>query len=188
MADKITIYAKPGAVLTLGREGENNARRIVFDLRPWQDLYGPGAAQLLACRSGESEPYPVAITTEDSDVIWTVTAADTAIPGRYGAAELRYTVGDTLAKSETWTTVVLDALGEPSEEPPEPQKYWVDQVLDAAARAEAAADRAESAGGGTGGGSGNVYSADIDTIVVLDQEDFDALPDRPSTTIYAVRG
>lgn len=41
---------------------------------------------------------------------------------------------------------------------------------------------------GGGGGTGNVSSTDIDTILVMDQEEFDALPNRPNTTIYAIRG
>lgn len=188
----ILIEAKHGEPIRLGREGENNARRIIFSLIRCEKLYGPGVAQLIVQRTGETTPYPVALTLEGSNVIWTVTAADTAIPGTKGKAELRYYVGDTLAKSETWGTIVLDALGKPSETPPEPQKDWVDQVLDAAKRAEDAAKRAEDAaasgGGGGTGGTGNVSSAEIDTIVVLDQDEFDALTERPNTTLYTIRG
>ena len=150
MQNILTVYARPGEPIPLGREGENNARQVVFDLRPWNDLYGPGVVQLLAQRSGGNTPYPVAITTDKFDAIWTVTNADTEIPGREGKAELRYYVGETLAKSAIWTTIVMDALGEPSEAPPEPQQDWVNQVLDAANRAEEAAKRAESSGGGSG--------------------------------------
>lgn len=132
----LTIYVKPGAVIPLGREGENNARRIVFDLRPFEEIFGPGVAQLIVRRNGEDIPYPVALSAEGSQVTWTVTAADTAIPGRYGEAELRYMVGDTLAKSERWATTVIDALGTPSETTPEQQQGWLDKVLSAAAKVE----------------------------------------------------
>lgn len=134
----LTIYVKPGAVIPLGREGENNARRIVFDLKPFEEVFGPGVAQLIVRRSGEDIPYPVALELEGSHVTWTVNSADTAIPGRYGEAELRYMVGDTLAKSERWQTTVIDALGTPSETHPEQHQGWIDKVLSAAAKVEEA--------------------------------------------------
>lgn len=43
--------------------------------------------------------------------------------------------------------------------------------------------------GSQGGGSGNVYSPDLDTIRVLDREEYDALPTpRPENTVYLIRG
>lgn len=43
--------------------------------------------------------------------------------------------------------------------------------------------------GGQGGGSGNVYSPDLDTIRVLDRDEYDALPTpRPENTVYLIRG
>lgn len=35
-----TVRAVPGAVLSLGREGENAARKIEFDLAVWQAEFG----------------------------------------------------------------------------------------------------------------------------------------------------
>lgn len=141
----IVIHAERGKPLYIGREGENNARKVVFDLSHWRAVYGPGTVQLLVQRTGEATPYPAALTVDGNRAFWTITAADTAIPGSMGKAELRYTVNDVLVKSETWTTIVLDALGEPSETPPEPQKGWLDQVLAAGASAQEAAKRAENA-------------------------------------------
>ena len=141
----IPIYAERGKPLCIGREGENNARYVVFDVSHWRAVYGPGTVQLLVQRTGETTPYPAALTVEGSNAIWVITLADTAIPGQFGKAELRYMVDDTLAKSEQWTTIVWDALWEPSETPPEPQQGWVDQVLQAGVDAQDAAKRAETA-------------------------------------------
>lgn len=141
----ITIYAKSGKPICIGREGENNARRVVFDLSDWRRIYGEGTAQLIVQRQGETAPYPAALTVDGDTAAWVITAADTAVCGDWGKAELRYMVGDTLAKSETWRTVVFDALGEPSETPPEPHRAWVDQVLEAGSTALDAAKRAEAA-------------------------------------------
>ena len=143
----LKVYPKPGGSLPLGREGEQNARQICFDIAAlgWRELYGEeGSVQLIARRSTDTEPYPVAVTMEGDKALWTVSGADTAVPG-HGKAELRYLLGDTVAKSITWSTFVSDALGEPAEEPPEAQQGWVDKVLQAGADAENAAQRAEAA-------------------------------------------
>lgn len=40
-----------------------------------------------------------------------------------------------------------------------------------------------------GSGGGNIFSPEINTIRVIDREDYDALPTpRPSTTAYLIKG
>ena len=39
-----------------------------------------------------------------------------------------------------------------------------------------------------GGGGGNVSSADVDTIVVLDRAEYDALAAKDRRTVYLIRG
>lgn len=119
---------KTGSILPLGKKGENLVRQIQFDLSRWISNFGPGTVQLLHQRSGDEAPYPVAVEREGNLAVWTVTSADTAAAGT-GRTELQYYVGDALAKSETWMTKVLAALGDASETPPEAQQGWVDQVL-----------------------------------------------------------
>lgn len=126
----LTIHAIPGRNIVLGIEGENFARSVVFNISDWIIAYGVGTVSLIAQRSGDTEPYPCTVTVDGSSVTWEVTAADTARNG-YGKCELRYAVGDVLAKSETWITYTADALGTPAPEAPEPQKAWVDKVLEA---------------------------------------------------------
>lgn len=122
-----------GGIILLGKQGENLARKIQFDISRWISTFGPGTVQLLHQRSGDEAPYPVAVEQDGNLAVWTVTNADTAAPGT-GHTELQYYVGDTLAKSETWMTKVLPALGDASETPPEAQQGWVDQVLAEVAR------------------------------------------------------
>lgn len=139
------IYSvKTASILPLGKQGENLARKIQFDISRWISTFGPGTVQLLHQRSGDEAPYPVAVEREGNLAVWTVTNADTAAPGT-GHTELQYYVGDALAKSETWMTKVLASLGDASETPPEAQQGWVDQVLQAGAEAAEAAERAENA-------------------------------------------
>lgn len=137
-------HVRPCSVLLLGKQGENLARRVQFDISRWISSFGPGAVQLLHQRSGDEAPYPVAVEQDGTLAIWKVSSADTARPGG-GHCELRYYVDETLAKSETWMTKVLPALGDASETPPEAQQGWVEQVLQAGTAAAEAADRAEEA-------------------------------------------
>ena len=137
--------------LYLGKQGENLARIVYFDEHEtWMKEFGEGKCELLHQRNGDSAPYPVKLETEDGRCCWKITASDTAIVGD-GKCELHYLVNDVIVKSKIWTTTVLESLSGDVVEAPEPQKAWVDDVLDAAVRAEDAAERAEEAAS-TGGG------------------------------------
>ena len=136
------IRANGNTPLPLGRQGENLARRIVFDVSGWLSAYGAGTVRLLHQRSQDNAPYPVSITQEAGYVYWDVTAADTAQAGIYGQAELRYYVRETLAKSAIYQTTVSPALGEETEEIPQAGQYWVDSLLNAAEKVEQAASNA----------------------------------------------
>lgn len=46
----------------------------------------------------------------------------------------------------------------------------------------------ENVKAGFGGGSGNVSSAQINTIVVLDRSEYDALAVKDAKTLYLIRG
>lgn len=141
----VEIHAHPGISLAIGRRGENEARRVVFDLSVWRRHYGEGTVQLLHQRTGDESPYPCALTVEGDTAYWLIRAADVDKPG-WGSVQLHYYVGDTLAKTAIWRTVTADALGDPSETPPEPQQGWVDKMLAdvVAATTAAQADQAEN--------------------------------------------
>lgn len=133
----ITINVHPGMTISLGREGENLARKIIFNVSSWQAEYGDGKVSLVANKDG-AEPYPCDITVDGSIVTWMITSSDTTQSG-FGRCELHYIVGDVLVKSDMWRTYTADALGTPAPEPPEPQQAWVDKVL---AAGQAAVDAA----------------------------------------------
>lgn len=119
----VDIYAHPGESLAIGRRGENEARRVVFDLAAWRGDYGEGTVQLLHQRAGDESPYPCALTVEGDTAYWLIRAADVSKAG-WGSAQLHYYVGDTLAKSAIWRTVTADALSDPSEPPEDPARAW----------------------------------------------------------------
>ena len=127
--------------IKLGRRGENQARKVVFDvLGKWREGYGEGVASLIVQRNGDAQPYPVTVTEEDGALVWRVSSVDTAVAGE-GAAELRYTVGDTIVKSQIYKTRVRETLENSGEAPPPAYQSWVDEVLRAAADAETAVSK-----------------------------------------------
>lgn len=122
---------RPPTNIPLGRQGENLATCIIFDCTGLAQLYGDGTAELLH-ELKDGTVYPVAVTQEGASVSWTVSASDTANIGS-GRAELRWYVGDTLAKSAKFRTSVSSALADTTTEtPPAPYQSWVDKVLAAA--------------------------------------------------------
>ena len=140
------IYANNFTTLVLGRRGENLARKVVFDIRDLESLYGTGDVEVIYQRPCDAQPYPLTVQREGTIVTWDVTSTDTEMSDGSGKCELRYYVGETLAKSKTWRTWVEPAMGTPSETtPPEPEKGWVDKVLEAGAAAEEAAMAAQDA-------------------------------------------
>lgn len=129
--------------LPLGHQGENEAQRIVWRglADSWARLYGEGVFALTVLREGDSAPYPASLKSENGDVIWTLSNADTAKAGE-GMAELTYTVGGAIAKSRTWRTVVEPSLSaNGTTEPPAAYQSWVDEVLQAAAGVESAVSK-----------------------------------------------
>ena len=129
--------------LPLGHQGENEAQRIVWRglADSWARLYGEGVFALTVLREGDSAPYPASLKSENGDVIWTLSNADTAKAGE-GMAELAYTVGGAIAKSRTWRTVIEPSLSaNGTTKPPPAYQSWVDEVLQAAADAETAVSK-----------------------------------------------
>ena len=121
---------QPPISIPLGKCGEHLATQIIFDCSYFVRTYGNGTAQLIHAK--QQRFYPVAIEQDKEKVKWTVTNADTATVGA-GQAELRWYVGETLAKSVIFHTGVTRTLmGKPETNPPAPEKSWVDQVLKAA--------------------------------------------------------
>lgn len=143
-----TVCAVPDGVIPIGRLGENEATTVIFNVRCYRETFGNGTFSLLHKRSGDAQPYACVITADDDTVTWVVKDTDVAVQG-YGRCELVYTVGDTVAKSVLYSTLVGEALTGGAE-PPEPWEDWVQRVLEAGAAAvEAAASAgtsAESAG------------------------------------------
>ena len=127
----------------LGKQGEHCARRFSFnDVVIWKEIFGEGRCELIHQRNGDSAPYPVVLTIEDGVPYWCVSEVDTAYAGM-GKCEVRYIVDDAVVKSNIYTTFVQESLGEGTEEAPEPQKAWVERVIEVGIKAEQSAEQAE---------------------------------------------
>lgn len=122
-----TIFAKKNKPLIIGWQGENEVTQVQFDVSGWKDTYGTGTFSLLIQRPKETIGYPCTVTEEDGIVSWVVKDVDVAKEGT-GHVQLTYTVGETLAKSEQYFTVILKSINV-SETPPEPYPDWFAEVM-----------------------------------------------------------
>lgn len=138
-----TIVKQAEYSLFLGRQGENAARMMVFDIAEWIAEIGPGIVQAAARRPGEQTAYPVNTEQDNNTVRWIVSAADTALSG-YGEMQLVYRVGGQIAKTQKYTTYIAESIVWP-EDTPSPEQQFLDQMLGAGAIAKTGAKRAEQA-------------------------------------------
>ena len=133
----IQVVARPGIILPLGRQGEHEARCILFDVGCWQAHFPGGAPALAVQRAGDGIPYPVDITAEGNLVVWRISNADLSAVGP-GRCELSWYMGETIVKSQTYATLVEASLtADGSTIPPEEEQSWVDKVLQTGAKVEA---------------------------------------------------
>lgn len=120
-----TIVVRDNMRIPLGKQGENNAVRVVWPkiAEKYAKLYGDGRFELVVVQKGKA--YPAVVSVDGTDLVWDVLAADVAT-AEVGSLELIYYAGDTIAKSQTWETMVIasksaDGMTEP---PEDPAKSW----------------------------------------------------------------
>ena len=128
----LNIYAVPDQVLDIGYRGEKKARRVVFDISAWREIYRDGTVQLIHQRPGDEDPYPCVVTMDGGRAYWIVQTADVNVAGDGYAVLSYYTDTDNqLVKSAIWGTSIGETLGAPTTEAPEAEQAWVDKVLEA---------------------------------------------------------
>ena len=111
--------------IVIGKQGENNATSVIFDIADLIELYGIGTVELWHKRSGELDAYRCNITQNSNHVVWEIKSKDTANAG-YGKCQLVYKINDDVAKSIIWTTVVGSSLVFGNDKPdvdPTPETY-----------------------------------------------------------------
>jgi len=111
--------------VVLGRCGENNVLQIRINIQGLIDKFGDGNAILVHKRSQDETPYPVPVVREGNEIVWTVSAEDTTYAG-VGQCEIRWYVGDALAKTNIYKTIVKPSLTSGTM----PQGDWFDLLMD----------------------------------------------------------
>ncbi|MEE0175828.1 MAG: hypothetical protein U0H79_08615 [Eubacterium sp.] len=112
-------------LVTLGYQGENEYKRVVFDISDWIRTEGAGGDVLLFFkRPDETVPYPCEIEVDGDKVYWVITAAELNIAG-IGEAELQYRTGRNIVKSKSIKFRIKESLTEVDDI----QGTWVEKVL-----------------------------------------------------------
>ena len=124
-----TVIVRDAMRIPLGKQGENNAVRVVWPgiAEKYAKLYGDGRFELVVVQKGKA--YNAVVNVDGADLVWDVHTADVATAA-VGSLELIYYVGDTIAKSQTWETIVVasksaDGMTEP---PEDPARAWFDEI------------------------------------------------------------
>lgn len=139
-----TVEAAKTCLILLGRVGENDHTRVIFDVSGWLAEYPSATIGLYNRPARQEASYPVAsIQRDGAIVVWTVKSCDTAEEGR-GQCELVAVDGETIVKSEIFSTAVSPAL-DGSATPPAPWEEWQLEFIRLKDEAEAAAEDAEEA-------------------------------------------
>lgn len=110
------------ATIRIGRVGENDYTRVVFDSRTVFDEY-PGAIPALTIAPPMGQPYPAVATREGDLVIWDVTDSDLTSSGM-GEAQLTFTENGVVCKSCIAKLVVERSITA-SGEAPDPVEDWL---------------------------------------------------------------
>lgn len=144
----IDIFALQSRVVDLGRLGENQHRRVVFDVSGYIKQYPDATFTVLNQLPGETGSYPVPTVTHDGDnVCWAVTNADLTKTGN-GKCELLVMQGEVIAKSVIYLTRVgeaLDGAGEVPDEWESWQTVFAGLKDEAVTAAEGAAEYVQTA-------------------------------------------
>ena len=139
-----TVEAAKTCLILLGRAGENDHTRVIFDVSGWLAEYPSAVIGLYNRPARQEAAYPVAnIQRDGASVVWTVKSCDTAEEGR-GQCELVAIDGETIVKSAIFDTAVSPALTG-SATPPAPWEEWMAEFVRLKGEAEAAAEDAAEA-------------------------------------------
>lgn len=126
MIYKVSDNVKIGNI-KLGKVGENNVVKIVFDVSLWKEIYGAGSCSVVYSPPKRLDYYPVNTKMVGDTVEWTVTNSDTAKNGK-GKIELRYYTSDGLKKSETIDVTVEESPFYTEGTAPDPVNDWIEDA------------------------------------------------------------
>lgn len=138
------IHSKEYSPIPLGRVGENNARKIIFDISRWMHEFPHATIILFNQLASATAAYPVTNLVSDlKNATWTIMSMDVGAAGE-GKCELVAVNNDVIVKSKIFTTITEPAL-DTSAQPPEPWDFWATQFVQWKDEAQAAVADAEAA-------------------------------------------
>ena len=133
MEVKIIVPKFPNGI-AIGEERENLAVPVVVDYTAWIEQHGAGALQILLQRPQDADPYPVTVTNDNGEAVWTPNETDMNFKGR-GEIQLVYTAGEVIERSPVIMVISgrsLVAAGDP----PEPYETWLERLMVLAAEGQ----------------------------------------------------
>ena len=156
----------PGQLIQIGRLGENQYIRVLFDISGYLSEIPGASFTLLNTLPGETTAYPVPSVTVDSQYLyWTIESRDVSVRG-LGECELIVKQGDVIAKSVIYRTNIARAL-DGSGEIPEVWDSWQEVFAGLKEDAEQAA-RDASAAASDASGSADSAQASSQAVQNLD--------------------
>lgn len=161
-------------MVDIGWTGENNATVISIDVKSWLGKWPDAQISLVVCRPKEDVFYPVIIEQKNHFAIWRVTLADVSIPGMGNAVLYAKSRNEDVIAKHPFRLRVNAALDSALKDPPEVGREWLEQVLDAADRAEAA--------------QASYYTPKMDGFELVWEPSWEGLPALPKTNIRGEKG
>lgn len=114
--------------IEVGKQGENGATQVVFDVSEMIETYGSGTAYVVVQRRGDAEPYLLDNTSQSGDTVtWTVSNVDTDVYGT-GRVQLFWLINEQVAKTVTYQFYVEEALHDPQDAPVVPGGWISDEI------------------------------------------------------------
>ena len=130
--------------ITIGRLMDNRTMKVEFDISRWLRDFPQLRDYHIEVVSPAGVEYIAGNVERDRDIItWVITDSDTAAAGRGSYKIVGLGENGERKSSETGILKVTDSMpGFTAGEAPEPMRPYVDEIIDAANRAEAALEKA----------------------------------------------
>ena len=136
----IDVTSTKSFTINIGRQGENDITEIMFDYSGLVEEYGEGTLSCIVQRKKTDDPYPTILTAENHIATWNVSSVDTAYAGT-GKIQLSYVVDEQIKKSIIYKIKVEPSILPTSEDPPEPIKNYLDQIVEIGTQVHSDAER-----------------------------------------------
>lgn len=140
----INVSSPPDGRTIIGRRGENDYCKVIFDVTEWLAEWPGGTVQALYWRPDKK--MTILASGATTTIEWIPSRTDTAVAG-VGLVEFRLMSGETLGKKAPIYVMIRNAPKESGEQPAEEDPDWVSETIqaveDAKNDAEAAASSAE---------------------------------------------